>query len=155
MRAYPLAAIRAVREREETAARVVSARALAEEERALAVRDGAARAVLEWSERIASATTSPAGDRACAGQLGERAAFAARLRREAVRKESALRLAEAELRQAAGASERRVAALAEARAAVRALELHEGRWRAERLRRRGRREEDAAEDFFNAGRAAR
>ncbi|HET7825593.1 MAG TPA: hypothetical protein VFK90_09675, partial [Anaeromyxobacter sp.] len=89
-----------------------------------------------------------------AGELRGRAAFAARLRREAGVLRAALGEAEAMLRRAAAETDGRRGALAAARAAVRAVERHRERWRADEDRARGRREEAAADDLVTARRAA-
>lgn len=154
MSGFPLAGLLALREREEATARLALARALAEEDVLGAAREAAVRRVeahRAWLEREAGAPLVCAG--LVAAGLRERAAFAARLRRDVAALEGLVRDAEEATRAAEAETGNRRAALAAARGAVRSLERHRDRWRGERERARERREEAAAEDLVSARRA--
>jgi hypothetical protein len=153
---YPLAALQALRERRQARARAGVAGALAELERRGAACEGARRLALarhEEARRAAAAATAASGAAVRAADLGQRVAFAERLRVEArtlgaaaQREEDALRRAEEEL----GA---RREALGAARSAVRAVERHRERWHAAAARMRHRREDADEDDAVNAWRA--
>ena len=153
MSGHPLAALFALREREDARARLELARALAAEDALGAVRNAAverAEANRASLEREASAALTRGG--LAAAGLQERAAFARRLRRDAAVLAEEVGEAEGALRRAEAETEACRAALMEARRAVRAVERHRDRWRDERVRARGRREEDAAEELVSARR---
>lgn len=154
MTGYPLGAVLRLRERQEAAARVEVARALAEEERWTRARDEAAALAAAQRALLDDVPGRPALRQTSVRELHELDVFVERLRREVADLEAAARRAEEALRDARDDGERCRAALAGAHAAVRALERHRDRWLAERGRVRERREEAAAEELVSARRRA-
>ena len=155
MSAYPLAAALALRARATDEARVELARALdvLDGRRAEVARHAAAAATCaaradEGARRVGAEDAGP-------GELAARARWAGRLRAEL-----AAQLARsAAVNRAASAAEReaegRRQALAAARGALRAIEVHRDAWRAAEARLRDRREQDAADDLVSARGGAR
>lgn len=153
MSGYPLAVLLRAREREERAARLAAGRARAEEEGCRAERDAASAAADAGRARARAARLAAGAGPVDAAALGARARFAERLRREAGALEGACAAAACAASAAAAEAVRCVARLAEARSAVRALELHRERWRARAELASQRREEATADDAVSARRA--
>lgn len=152
---YPLAAVLALRAREEAVARGDLARAFAAEAAAERARLGPASRAAAGAASLAGAEAALAAGSGDAGALRARARFAGRLREEAGALAAEVARAEVALAAARGEVEARRAALAVARGALRALERHRDAWRLERSRRRERAEEAAVEDAVSGRRAAR
>lgn len=140
---YPLAAVLALRERDEAAARAALAEALGAEERARRRRDRLRAAV---EEAAAPRAPCDARDREpTAGALAATAGWSARVRRDA-------RAAEEALVAAAGGVAAARTSLAGASAARQAIARHREAWEEGRLSARER-AEDAALDDLAAARA--
>jgi hypothetical protein len=151
---YPLAVVLALRAREEGAARLGVARALAEVDRRRGACDAAARAAEEGRARAARAGALPRSFPVTAGELDARSRRAGRLRREAAAlaaQASRARTAVAEAEAGLAAAEQ---GLVLARGRVRALERHRERWVGEARRAGARRAEAVEEDAISARRAA-
>jgi hypothetical protein len=145
---YPLQALLDSRERREEEARRAVAGAVEAVERTRALRDAAAaaRAAIEEGTRACErdlAASAAEGAAALAG-LSRRASW---LRRAEACARVRLGVEEGAVREAVERLERRGAALAEARAAVRALERDRDGWRAALRRLRLRAEADAEDDL--------
>lgn len=153
MTAYPLASLLALRGREEAAARLDVARALAAEDVARAARAAAHASVEERRARLARAARGP-GSGEGAGAFAARASFTRRLRGELAALEIEARRAGEAVARARVETDGRREDLANAHRAVRTLERHLRSWRAETFRERDRREEAAADDVVSARRAA-
>ncbi len=149
--AYPLAALLALREREEEAARAALAAALAGEDRARRERD-TRRVSRDELARRASAGGARPRERESGATLQAAAGYAERLRRELAAAHAALATAEEALAAAGEGVAAARAGLAEASAAREAIARHRAAWEDSRRLARERAEE-AAQDDLAAARA--
>jgi flagellar export protein FliJ len=139
---YPLAAVLALRERDEAAAQAVLAEALAAEERARRSRDRL-RAALEGAAAAPRATRDARDLQPSAGALAATAGWTARVRRDE-------RAAEEALAAAVGAVAAARTSLAGASAARQAIARHREAWEKGRLSARERAEDAALDDLASA-----
>jgi hypothetical protein len=146
---WPLAALLALAGRRELAARIGLGEALAEVARRRGEEDAAREALAAHRAAAAAARRAPGAD-AVVAALGAGARHAARCALEERGLAAALRQREATHDDARAAAEARRGALAEARAAVRALEAGRAAWRAARARDAARAEEDAVDEVVSA-----
>jgi predicted ATP-grasp superfamily ATP-dependent carboligase len=147
---YRLAALLAVRGREEARARTVLARALGEEKRREDERATAAARAASHLARLEELARAPAPSDPLAGGVLARARFAARLRSEAAVLVANVAAACAAHEAARRVVDERRAGLAEARRRVRTLERHRETWEAQRALGRRRREEAEGDDRVSA-----
>lgn len=156
-RAYPLAVVVAVREREAALALAELSAALAAEERARSRRERLAALASAHAARLASGQTAlgTSGDTLEAEAVQVRARHLARLRVEAAALAEAIAAVDAEIAAAAAEVGARADRLAVARGALRALERHRESWRAARASARDRCAETEADAVLSARRGGR
>jgi hypothetical protein len=150
---YRLQALLDLRAGAERAARGRLAEALADEARAAGARDEAAGALGQATARLLARGRAALAGVAPAADLASRSRLLERLLLAEARLAGVLREREAERARSAERASAQKIALAEARAALRALERHRASWASDRRRARERRE-DASLDEVGASRAA-